>query len=417
MGDILFLEPFSGLSGDLLNGLLLDLGADFTYLKTQLQKLHLPEFDVTFTQKSVSSIYGGNFDVLLKNHQHKDQGLSHHYHADDQHGHHHDARNLADIIHIIDHSDLSSFVKKHSKNVFYDIAKAEANVHHVALDEIHFHEVGATDSIVDVLAFFISFEKLGIKQVYASPITDGSGFITVAHGTMPVPVPAVMQLRQEFNHPYVQDTEIKTELVTPTGLAIFKELKPIFKKAATFQIQKVGYGFGKRETGKLNALRGSLASFKHSHDTITKVNDKIAKLEVNLDDQSPEELGYLFDILLEAGALDVFYTSILMKKNRPAILLTVLCQAEEQEKFSRILLEQTTSFGLRAQEMTRTKVKRHFQTISTPYGPIQVKVGSIGTLEKRSLEFDDCALIAREQNLPIREVYQKLQPYLQGELK
>ncbi|KRL82602.1 nickel pincer cofactor biosynthesis protein LarC [Ligilactobacillus equi] len=421
MADILFLEPFSGLSGDMLNGLLLDLGADFQEVQTELTKLHLPEFTVSFQRNSHSSIYGGNFEVHLTNHVHKDQGLSHHYehehHHNHKHEHHHEIRNLAAINDILDQSDLSADVKEHSKNVFFDIAQAEARVHHVSLDEIHFHEVGATDSIVDVVAFFIAFEKLGIKRVYTTAVTDGTGFIQVAHGNMPVPVPAVMQLRQNTNLIYRQDSEIHTELVTPTGLAILKELKPITSIPEHLQVEKIGYGFGKRQTGKLNALRGSLATLKHSHEEINTTQDQIAKLEVNLDDQSPEELGYIFDLLLEAGALDVFWTNIIMKKNRPAVLLTVLCQTQEQAKFRQLLWEHTTTLGVRSQVMTRTKATRHFEKITTPFGEITVKVGMLGSQVKRSLEYDDCARIARKYQLPIHNVYQKLQPYLQGELK
>lgn len=416
----LLIEPFSGLSGDMLNGLLIDLGSNEDLLNKELSKLHLPEFKVKVQKKSKSSISGSDFDVALLTHDIKDEGLSdlykhvhEHHHYEHTH-HHHDnpeIRNLKDIEKIIEDSDLSNFVKMHSKNVFEDIAIAESNVHNISKDEIHFHEVGATDSIVDIISFFILFEQLNIGDVYSAPVVDGSGFIKVAHGMMPVPVPAVMQLRKNTNIRYKQDYDIKTELVTPTGLAIFKELSPNFNIPEELKLIKTGYGFGKRDTGKLNALRGSLVTLKHSKDSVKKDNDEILKIELNIDDQTPEQIGYVCNLLLDNGALDVFSTNIHMKKNRSAILLTVLCEIEDRDKFVYLLMKNTTSFGMRMSNLKRVKMIRDFRKLPTKWGNLQFKVGHYKDIKKVSVEYDDCAKIARENNISITEVYNTLQKY------
>lgn len=425
MKRTLLLEPFSGVSGDMLNGMLLDLGADFKNLKKELAKLRLPEFKVTFQKKSKNSVVGGNFDVILSKDITKDSGMSDYYHNEHEKDYHHphihnslDVRNLTDILEIINASSLSQYVKHHSCNVFKKIAKAESAVHNIDIREIHFHEVGATDSIVDIVSFFILVEDLQIRKTYITTLIDGSGFINVAHGMMPVPVPAVMQLRKNMNLPYIQDQTIHTELVTPTGLALIQELQPDTEIPDEFHILKIGYGFGKRTTGKFNALRGSLITLKHSADSINKIDDEIIKIEVNLDDQTPEELGYVFDLLIQKGALDVFWTSIYMKKNRPAILLTVLSKIKDEQKLITLILEQTNSFGVRTTRMQRYKMQRHIKEFSSKYGLFHVKIGQYNGITKKSLEFDDCARIAQEYNLPISRVYSYLSKMIkEGEEK
>ncbi|BCA87030.1 hypothetical protein EsVE80_25530 [Enterococcus saigonensis] len=418
----LYLEPFSGLSGDMLNGLLIDLGGNVEDLKKELAKIPVAGYHLHVQRIAKSSIYGTDFDVHLA-HGAKDHGiendfsptnqpahLAHHHHEHD-HNHAH-ARNLQDILAIIDKSSLTKTVKKHSRNVFLDIAQAEAAVHNKAVEEIHFHEVGAIDSIVDVLSFFILWEQLEISQVYSSYITEGSGTIEVAHGVMPVPVPAVMQLRKGTNLIIRQDFEIQTELVTPTGIAIFKEIQPIFRPLEGQEIEKVGYGFGKRETGKFNALRGSLLRQGPSKKEIHQTQDQILKIEANIDDQTPEQLGYVMEYLLSKGALDVFYIPIHMKKNRSGILLTLLCQPEQKDVFTKELFRQTSTIGVRYTSMARTVMQRTFGTKKTPYGAIQIKQNRYEEIEKNTLEFSECQRIAKENDLSIYQVYHDLEKYL-----
>ena len=475
----LYLEPFSGLSGDMLNALLLDLGADRKHLEEALKTISLDGYHLHVDRIAKSSIWGTDFDVHME-HGEKDHGIAgdfdhhehdhdhhhehehhHHEHAhshtheehththeehthshehthehahshdhhhehehthdehthdghthEHTHSHHHhhgEVRGLKEIETIILSSGTSDFVKEKSLEVFRDIAQAEANVHQMPVEEIHFHEVGATDSIIDIMSFFILWETLDIDAVYSTAVTEGSGTITVAHGVMPVPVPAVMQLRLGTSIPFSQDFDIHTELVTPTGLALFKAIHPVFAQPSNLTATKVGYGFGKRDTGKFNALRGTLLEkTTHSHQVVTSNNDEIIQIDTTIDDQSGEELGYIMSLLLEEGALDVHYTSVYTKKNRPATHLTLLIQEGDLERFTAILFEQTSTIGFRYQNVQRKVMTRTFETKQTSLGAVKVKKNQYGTVTKSTLEYEDCARIAKETGLSIQAVYQQL---------
>ena len=472
----LFLEPFSGLSGDMLNALLLDLGADRKHLEEALKTISLDGYHLHVDRIAKSSIWGTDFDVHME-HGEKDHGIAgdfDHHHHDHEHGHEHhhehehehehehthehahshtheehthahthmhdhthdhdhhhehehthdghthehthshhhhhgEVRGLKEIETIILSSGVSDFVKEKSLEVFRDIAQAEANVHQMPVEEIHFHEVGATDSIIDIMSFFILWETLDIDAVYSTAVTEGSGTITVAHGVMPVPVPAVMQLRLGTSIPFSQDFDIHTELVTPTGLALFKAIHPVFAQPSNLTATKVGYGFGKRDTGKFNALRGTLLEKSSlSHQVVTSNNDEIIQIDTTIDDQSGEELGYIMSLLLEEGALDVHYTPVYTKKNRPATHLTLLIQEGDLERFTAILFEQTSTIGFRYQNVQRKVMTRTFETKQTSLGEVKVKKNQYGTVTKSTLEYEDCARIAKETGLSIQAVYQQL---------
>lgn len=472
----LYLEPFSGLSGDMLNALLLDLGADRKHLEEALKTISLDGYHLHVDRIAKSSIWGTDFDVHME-HGEKDHGIAgdfdhhhhnheheHHHHHEHEHtyehdhtyehahshaheehthahthehshehdhDHHHDhehtheghshehthshhhhhgeVRGLKEIETIILSSGVSDFVKEKSLEVFRDIAQAEANVHQIPVEEIHFHEVGATDSIIDIMSFFILWETLDIDAVYSTAVTEGSGTITVAHGVMPVPVPAVMQLRLQTAIPFSQDFDIHTELVTPTGLALFKAIHPVFAQPSNLTATKVGYGFGKRDTGKFNALRGTLLEKStHSHQVVTSNNDEIIQIDTTIDDQSGEELGYIMSLLLEEGALDVHYTPVYTKKNRPATHLTLLIQEGDLERFTAILFKQTSTIGFRYQNVQRKVMTRTFETRQTSLGAVKVKKNQYGTFTKSTLEYEDCARIAHETGLSIQAVYQQL---------
>ena len=469
----LYLEPFSGLSGDMLNALLLDLGADRKHLEEALKTISLDGYHLHVDRIAKSSIWGTDFDVHME-HGEKDHGIAgdfdhhhhHHEHGHEQHhehehehthahshtheeqahahthshehtheqhdhdhhheyehthdghshehthSHHHhhgEVRGLKEIETIILSSGVSDFVKEKSLEVFRDIAQAEANVHQMPVEEIHFHEVGATDSIIDIMSFFILWETLDIDAVYSTAVTEGSGTITVAHGVMPVPVPAVMQLRLQTAIPFSQDFDIHTELVTPTGLALFKAIRPVFAQPSNLTATKVGYGFGKRDTGKFNALRGTLLEKSSLSDqVVTSNNDEIIQIDTTIDDQSGEELGYIMSLLLEEGALDVHYTPVYTKKNRPATHLTLLIQEGDLERFTAILFEQTSTIGFRYQNVQRKVMTRTFETQQTSLGEVKVKKNQYGTFTKSTLEYEDCARIAHETGLSIQAVYQQL---------
>jgi len=272
----LYLDAFSGISGDMFLGAMLDLGLDFTALKTELAKLHVSGYELTCDREAKSSIYGTSFDVQVAGG--KDHGfVEHHHHAEaaaaehqhdhqttEHHHHHHDARHLAEINTLIDNSALSTTVKTRAKAIFMEIAQAEATVHNLPLAEVHFHEVGALDSIVDIVGCCVALELMQIDTILSSPLTDGSGFIEVAHGQMPVPVPAVMQMRVGSAIPIHQRLDRHTELITPTGMGLVKTLVHEFGPLPTdANPTKIGYGFGKRETGGFNALRAVLFEKKN----------------------------------------------------------------------------------------------------------------------------------------------------------
>ncbi|WP_047998683.1 LarC family nickel insertion protein [Lactiplantibacillus herbarum] len=279
----LYLDAFSGISGDMFLGALLDLGLDFDQLKTELAKLHVHGYELTYEREAKSSIYGTSFDVLVAGgkdhgfvehpHHHDDHeehthqhanGEEHHHHASGEVHHHHDARHLAEIIKLIDDSALSETVKHRAQAIFTEIAQAEAEVHHMPLADVHFHEVGALDSIVDIVGCCVALELMQIDEITSSPLSDGSGFINVAHGQMPVPVPAVMQMRVGSKIPIQQRLDVHTELITPTGMGLVKTLVHEFGPLPETEVPlKVGYGFGKRDTGGFNALRAVLFEKKN----------------------------------------------------------------------------------------------------------------------------------------------------------
>ncbi|WP_409021709.1 LarC family nickel insertion protein [Dellaglioa sp. P0083] len=254
--NTLYLDAFSGISGDMFIGALLDLGIDFEEFKKELAKINVDGYELKNEKISKSSIFGTSFDVRI--HGEKDHGFI------EQHHHTHDVRHLTDILKIINDSDLKDVIKEQATDVFTEIAKAEAIVHNIEISEIHFHEVGALDSIIDIIGCFIALDLLNVNKVISSTLTDGSGFIDVAHGRMPVPVPAVMQMRVGSQILIKQDIAIHTELITPTGMGIVKNIVSEFSEIPSeLTIEKVGYGFGKRETGGFNALRVLLLEKKN----------------------------------------------------------------------------------------------------------------------------------------------------------
>jgi len=262
----LYLDAFSGISGDMFLGAMLDLGLDFDALEQELAKLHVKGYHLTHQRLAKSSIYGTSFDVEVAGG--KDHGFveTHHHagHTVAEGHHHHDARHLNDILALIDASDLSATVIEHAKAIFTEIAQAEATVHDMPLAEVHFHEVGALDSIVDIVGCCVALELMKIDHIIASPLTDGSGFINVAHGQMPVPVPAVMQMRVGSQIPINQRLDIHTELITPTGMGLVKTLVSEFGPLPAAETPtKIGYGFGQRDTGGFNALRAVLFEKKN----------------------------------------------------------------------------------------------------------------------------------------------------------
>ncbi|MDR3585191.1 MAG: nickel pincer cofactor biosynthesis protein LarC [Desulfosporosinus sp.] len=383
---VLYFDCFSGISGDMTLAALMDLGVDELSFRRELDKLKLEGYTLVISKSIKNGITGMDVNVILTNDVEED---------------HHHARNLRNIEALIDESDISQGVKDFSKKVFSEIAAAEAKVHDKDIYEVHFHEVGAVDSIVDIVGTAICLDLLGVDRVYASKLHDGNGFIKCQHGTIPVPVPAVMEMLSGSGIPLIQ-TDINTELVTPTGMGIIKCLSLGFGSMPLMSIDRVGYGMGKRETGGFNALRLVMGTMD---ETDKDTPDEIVILETNIDDMNGEALGYAMEQLFENGALDVFYTPIFMKKNRPAVMLTVIARIKDEEKLADMILRETTTLGIRRSSFKRYCMNREIIMVSTEFGDAKVKVASRNGFTKYAPEYEDCRKIARKTGKTFIEVY------------
>ncbi|MCX7922195.1 MAG: nickel pincer cofactor biosynthesis protein LarC [Clostridia bacterium] len=429
---ILYFDCFSGISGDMTLGALLNMGIDKEVFRRELDKLNLSGYDINIKTKLKNGIAGTDVDVVVydehnhtseleehcagaheDNHDHHEHKHHHHHnhnhhHGKNQHKHHHHGhkhgRNLVDIENLIEASGLTERVKELSKKIFREIAKAEAKVHNKPVDEVHFHEVGAVDSIVDIVGVAICIDLLNVDRIFSSPLHDGKGFIKCQHGMMPVPVPAVMEMLKDSNIPLITE-DVNTELVTPTGMGIIKCLSSSFGDMPSVTIEKVGYGMGKRETGRFNALRVVMGTLCEK----AGFEDEIAVLETNIDDMSPEILGYTMECLLENGALDVFYTPIYMKKSRPAVMLTVLGKKEDEEKLAGIILRETSTLGVRRSTSKRYVLGREIMKVDTGLGEVRVKVALGEGIKRFAPEYEDCREIARMSGMPIDSVYKMVQ--------
>ncbi|HEY5586781.1 MAG TPA: nickel pincer cofactor biosynthesis protein LarC [Ruminiclostridium sp.] len=433
---VLYFDCFSGISGDMTLGALLDLGLDSDAFLKELDKLNVGGYSVQIKKVVRKGISGTDVNVILEeaaheqNHEHDNEhedlhaqehnskhneDLHTHEHGNEnEHSHQHDhehshshshskqERNLGDIENIINMSELKPRVKAMSTKIFREIARAEAKVHGKNINEVHFHEVGAIDSIVDIIGACICIDMLGVERIYASELHEGKGFVECAHGLLPVPVPAVMEMLCNSNIPLITE-EIPFELVTPTGIAILKMTCSSFGKMPPIAIEKTGFGMGKRETGRFNALRAVVGTL-YQQDTIS--TDEIAILETNIDNMSPEILGYTMERLLDSGALDVYYTSIYMKKSRPSVMLTVLSKCGDEKKFSDIIFKETSTLGVRLSHSSRYCMNRELVKVNTQYGDVRVKIASIDNIMKFAPEYEDCKIIAVKTGLPINKVYE-----------
>ncbi|PYG86921.1 hypothetical protein LY28_02542 [Ruminiclostridium sufflavum DSM 19573] len=404
---VLYFDCFSGISGDMALGALLDLGLEQKAFLNELKKLNISGYSVDIQKVVRNGISGTDVNIILE--EGVQENESRHFHRNNGekecHGHSHNTqpeRNLTDIENIIAMSDLKPAVKAMSTKVFREIARAEAKVHGKDIDEIHFHEVGAIDSIVDIAGVCICIDMLGIERIYASELHDGKGFVKCAHGLLPVPVPAVMEMLCDSNIPLISEN-VPFELVTPTGMAILKMTCAGFGKMPPLSIERTGYGMGKRETGRFNALRTVVGTL-YEQDMIP--NEEISILETNIDNMSPEILGYTMEKLFDNGALDVYYTPIYMKKSRPSVMLTVLSKYGDEKKFSDIIFKETSTLGIRLSYSLRYCMNRELVKVDTQYGSVRVKVASSEHFMKFAPEYEDCKNIAVKTGMPINKVYE-----------
>ncbi|MCY6355032.1 nickel pincer cofactor biosynthesis protein LarC [Clostridium sp. ZS2-4] len=416
---ILYYDCFSGISGDMNLGAMIDLGVDKDYLISELLKLNLEdEYKIEVRRDIRKGIEGTKADVILKvDHDHHDyiHGHDHQHSHGDSHEHyqhchehnHHIHRNLNDIEDIINSSSLSDNVKKLSLNMFMKVAHAESKVHGKSLYQVHFHEVGAVDSIVDIVGAAICLDYLKVDKIMASSIELGGGFVKCAHGLIPVPAPATVEILKGIP---VKSGIVPFETTTPTGAAILAANVNEFTDMKEFTIEKIGYGVGERDTDIPNVLRVYLAKKKVEESTLEEcLKDECSILECNIDDMNPEIYQYLMEKLFNAGALDVYKTSIMMKKNRPGTMLRVICEDNNKTKLVEILLKETTTFGVREYKVLRTKLKRDFSRVNTIYGEVNVKNAYFkGRKIKWKAEYEDCKRLAEENNIPLKNIYDEV---------
>lgn len=381
---IAYFDCFSGASGDMILGSLLDAGLDLETLRRAIGTLEVGGFSVDAQKLRKQGFAATQFDVRIDESSHKPH------------------RHLKHIREIIDRSPLPESVQRRATSIFSRLAEAEAEAHGTTIEKVHFHEVGAIDSIVDIVGACLALDHMGIEAVFCSPIPTGSGTVQCEHGTMPVPAPATARLLKGVP---LAACEEMCELTTPTGAAILTTVAQSFGPVPGMVIERIGVGAGRRE-GKTrpNILRVLIGECLDAGMTAEEA-DEVLVLEANLDDSTGEVVGHVYDLLFAAGAMDVYSTPIYMKKNRPATLLTVLAPPGLRETMERIIFAETTTFGIRSHVASRHKLARSFETVETGHGPVRIKVGRRqGRVITASPEFEDCREAAQRSSLPLREV-------------
>jgi len=403
---IAYFDCFSGISGDMTLGALVDAGANFDELKQELKKLDIHEYEITAQKITKRGIAATEITVTVSTEQ---NALSHH--TEDHHSKGHHGRSYADIKRLIESSELASRVKERALAVFRRLGEAEAKIHNVDLESIHFHEIGSVDAIVDVVGTSICLELLGIEKVYSSPMPTFYGNVEIAHGMFPLPAPATVEILKDV--PW-RNLGIEGELVTPTGAAIVAALAEGFGPMPSMNIQSIGYGAGKKDFGIPNVLRVMVgSSTNHSLNVeeeqtgrnVSGECEQVAVIETNIDDMSPQLYEVVMEQLLAAGALDVYLTPIQMKKNRPAILLSVICAPSDVNKLSEILFRETSTIGVRVDTRSRICLPRESLTVETDYGPINVKVARReNEVINVQPEYEDCKAAALHYQVPVKVV-------------
>ncbi len=373
-----YFDCFSGISGDMIIGALLDAGLSFKSLKAELEKLDLPGYTLSRRKVTRGGISGVKFSVKVK---------------DDK-----TSRGLCDILKIIEKSGLEEEIKDKARLIFSDMARVEAKIHDEPLNSVHFHELGGIDCMVDIAGALCGLKLLGIEKVFSSAVNTGSGFVNTSHGRLPVPCPASLGLLEGVP---VYSSGVRSELATPTGCAIIRRAASSFGDMPLMKVETAGYGAGDKELSSPNLLRvvtgesGELAG-----------EEGVILVETNIDNMNPEFYGHVFKLLEREGALDVFMTPVFMKKQRPGTKLSVLCGENFLEAVSRIIFRQTSSIGIRYSRVSRKTLRRSIEPVDTRYGKVNVKFAYSGKeLLNVSPEYDDCALLAEKLDVPVKEIY------------
>ncbi|MEE4214425.1 MAG: nickel pincer cofactor biosynthesis protein LarC [Bacteroidales bacterium] len=388
--NTLYYECFSGISGDMNLGAMIDIGVDKDYLIGELRKLRLPGWEMRIEKDQRHGITGTKVTVVLKEEEKKH-------------------RHLSDIENIFENSSLSPAVKTVALEIFRKVAEAEAKVHDIPVDKVHFHEVGAVDSIIDIAGAAICYVSLGIKEIIVSPLELGSGFVRCAHGLLPVPAPATAEILRGIP---VHTGRVDFEATTPTGAAIISALGTRFESRVNMKIHRTGYGIGQRNNPELpNLLRVYLGET----DTREATGHLAYLIESNIDDMNPEMYENLMNKLFEAGAADVFMTNIIMKRSRPAIKISIICQEGDIEKLKESLLINSSTLGLRVSRFDKHTVSRQMNKVETMYGPVTVKYAYYNNkLISAKPEISECIAIAEKNKLALSEVYNNVIAVIHG---
>lgn len=390
MNSVLYLEGSCGISGDMTVAALLDLGADQKKLERVLQSLPVKEFDYEISSRQSYGIQGCDFNVILHD--------AHHDHPHD-HAHHHEHRHLSDIEAIIEQAEMTRNAKDLSKKIFSIVAHAESKAHGCSIQEVHFHEVGAVDSIVDIISAAVLIDDLGITDCIVCGLNEGSGFVHCQHGDLPVPVPAVLNIAQEYAIA-LRPSRVTGEMVTPTGIAIAAALRTRSSLPDQYKILKTGIGLGKRDFGRANLLRAMIIEEE-------KNDDQIYVIECNIDDATGEELSFAMERLFEAGARDVHFIPCVMKKNRPAYILRIITDQAKIPLMEKTVFSHTSTIGLRKYPVERTCMTRTMMTAFIDQTQIDVKKCCFGDIVRYYPEYDSVKSAAQKTGRSLRELYEQ----------
>jgi len=386
-----YFDCYSGISGDMILGCLVDLGVNINDIRKALKKIDLKGYKLQAKKVQRNSLACTQIIVSIDKPKHQNS---------------HPHRSYSSIKKLIEQSGLPSKVKNNSIEIFKRIAKVEAQIHNTTIEKIHFHEVGGMDSIIDIVGGVWAIESLKLDKIYSSPLNVGEGFVDCAHGRLPVPAPATLKLLKGIP---VFSSGVETELTTPTGAAMIGFYAEKFQSMPTMSISEDGYGAGSRIIASIpNLLRIFVG------EIISNESNELVVIETNIDDMNPEIFEAVMESLFKAGALDVYFSAIIMKKNRPATKISVLAECKKREILSKILLTETSSFGVRFQNVDRLILDREVHKLQTPYGLIKIKLGKLdGKIVQAAPEFDDCKKASRAEKLPVKKIYDEVQALAQ----
>ncbi len=394
---IAYFDCFSGISGDMTVGALLDAGLKIETLEKELKKLGVSGYRLEVNKVVKKGISATQFKVKVK-----EEGVE---------------RRFKDILTTLEKSKLGEEIKKETKKIFFNIAQAESKIHQKDIDKIHFHEIGGLDSIIDIASALIGIKTLGIEEIHSSALPVGRGFIKCAHGIIPVPAPATLELLKNIP---TYSGGIESEMITPTGAAIISTLAKSFGKRPLMKIERIGYGAGEKEFTIPNLLRVSIGE-KIAKDKDFKddyISDEAVLIETNIDDMNPEFYDYIMDQLFSQGALDVFLIPIQMKKNRPAHMLSTIVYEQNLNEMLEVLFSESTTLGVRLREIKRLRLAQQNFIAETKYGKIRVKVGMFkGEIKNIAPEYEDCKKFAKQHQVPLKEVYEEVKKFAYDKLK